>query len=324
MCPELRVAAVEIEPVHVPNVDVDPGRLRSEDLRPDVEVFTGDGEAAFVTQGDVLFDTDSATVRPEAQDTLAAVAEQIAATAPAGSLIRVEGHTDDRADDAHNLDLSRRRAQAVADWLVASGGFDPARLVVVGLGESSPAYPNDSDENRAKNRRVVITIDGRLTSAANRAAFASLADLGGRRPGFRVARRPDAEVLADLGDRSTRAARHGRATDGRLHDRSVPVGTTPDGLQPDPPRTTWSAPWYRRGMRGTIDKAGRVVVPKQLRDRAGLVPGEVEIIEDGTGIRIEPVAAVELVEHDGHLLIARSSLAIGDDEIDELRRVDQR
>ena len=54
---------------------------------------------------------------------------------------------------------SRRRAQAVADWLVASGGFDPARLVVVGLGESSPAYPNDSDENRAKNRRVVITIE---------------------------------------------------------------------------------------------------------------------------------------------------------------------
>ena len=67
-----------------------------------------------------------------------------------------------------------------------------------------------------------------------------------------------------------------------------------------------------------------MVVPKQLRDRAGLVPGEVEIIEDGTGIRIEPVAAVELVEHDGHLLIARSSLTIGDDEIDELRRVDQR
>ena len=75
-----------------------------------------------------------------------------------GSPIRVEGHTDDRADDAHNLDLSQRRAQAVADWLVAYGGIDPARLTVVGLGEASPAYPNDSDENRARNRRVVITV----------------------------------------------------------------------------------------------------------------------------------------------------------------------
>ncbi len=67
-----------------------------------------------------------------------------------------------------------------------------------------------------------------------------------------------------------------------------------------------------------------MVVPKPLRDRAGLVPGEVEITEDGNGIRIEPTTAAELVERDGHLLIAKSALAIGDDEIDGLRRADQR
>ena len=55
--------------------------------------------------------------------------------------------------------MSQRRVQAVTDWLVANGGIDPARITVVGLGESSPAYSNDSDENRARNRRVVITVD---------------------------------------------------------------------------------------------------------------------------------------------------------------------
>jgi outer membrane protein OmpA-like peptidoglycan-associated protein len=157
--PELRIESVTVEPVEVPDVDVDPGRLESRDLRPDVDVFRGEGEVAFVTPGDVLFDTDSAAIRPEAADALGAVAVEIAAIAPPGSAIRVEGHTDDRADEAHNLELSLRRAQAVADWLVANGDLDRSRLVVVGLGESSPAFPNDSDGNRARNRRVVVTID---------------------------------------------------------------------------------------------------------------------------------------------------------------------
>lgn len=157
--PELQVEAVRIEPAALPDVDVNPGRLQSQDLRPDVEVLTGDGESAFVTPGDVLFDSDQAVVRPEAAEALGAVADQINATTAPGSPIRIEGHTDDRADDAYNLDLSRRRAQAVADWIGANGAIDPACITVVGLGESSPAYSNDSDESRARNRRVVITVE---------------------------------------------------------------------------------------------------------------------------------------------------------------------
>jgi len=157
--PELQVEAVRIEPAALPDVDVDPGRLQSQDLRPDVEVLTGDGESAFVTPGDVLFDSDQAVIRPEAAEALGAVAEQVNATTAPGSPIRIEGHTDVLADEAHNRDLSQRRAQAVTDWLVSNGGIDPARITVVGLGESSPAYSNDSDENLARNRRVVITVD---------------------------------------------------------------------------------------------------------------------------------------------------------------------
>lgn len=77
-------------------------------------------------------------------------------------------------------------------------------------------------------------------------------------------------------------------------------------------------------MRTTIDKAGRVVIPKAMRDQAGIAAGEVEISLDGAGIRIESVAADDLVEEDGLLL-----LPVGGSELDaaalrELRLADQR
>jgi bifunctional DNA-binding transcriptional regulator/antitoxin component of YhaV-PrlF toxin-antitoxin module len=56
-------------------------------------------------------------------------------------------------------------------------------------------------------------------------------------------------------------------------------------------------------MRTTIDKAERLVSPKALRDRVGLGPGEVEVIVDGTGLRVEPLAGEDLAERDGRLLI---------------------
>lgn len=61
--------------------------------------------------------------------------------------------------------------------------------------------------------------------------------------------------------------------------------------------------WYCSAMRTTIDAAGRVVIPKQLRQSAGLEPGrELEITERDGRIEIEPVSApVELVERDGFL-----------------------
>jgi AbrB family looped-hinge helix DNA binding protein len=77
-------------------------------------------------------------------------------------------------------------------------------------------------------------------------------------------------------------------------------------------------------MRATIDKAGRLVIPKPLREQLGLYPGEVELTSDGTALRIEPLAAEELEEQQGRLVIPAGGRPIGDDLVQALRDADQR
>jgi AbrB family looped-hinge helix DNA binding protein len=77
-------------------------------------------------------------------------------------------------------------------------------------------------------------------------------------------------------------------------------------------------------MRTTIDKAGRVVIPRQLRDRVGITAGEVEITVDGAGVRIEPVAGEGLVDIGGRLVIPASGVQVDDAFVRELRDADQR
>ena len=77
-------------------------------------------------------------------------------------------------------------------------------------------------------------------------------------------------------------------------------------------------------MRTTIDKAGRLVIPKPLRDRVGLRPGPVEVALDGTGLRVEPIAGESVVERGGRLVIPESGVVIGDDEVQDLRDADRK
>ena len=77
-------------------------------------------------------------------------------------------------------------------------------------------------------------------------------------------------------------------------------------------------------MRGSIDKAGRVVIPKSLRDEIGLVPGEVELVRDGAGIRLEPVAGAGVEERGGRLVIPSADASIDDELVRRLRDADQR
>lgn len=77
------------------------------------------------------------------------------------------------------------------------------------------------------------------------------------------------------------------------------------------------------GMRATIDKAGRLVIPKALRDSLGLVPGEVEVTPDGAGLHVEPLANDYLAEEDG-LLVIPADAPISDDSVRTLRDADQR
>ncbi len=78
-------------------------------------------------------------------------------------------------------------------------------------------------------------------------------------------------------------------------------------------------------MRTTMDKAGRLVLPKALREQAGLVPGEVEVTLDGTALRVEPAQTATLVHREGHVFVADAGGApVTSDLVRDLRLADQR
>jgi outer membrane protein OmpA-like peptidoglycan-associated protein len=71
--------------------------------------------------------------------------------------ILVEGHTDDTGKDEYNMQLSQKRAEAVVQYF-ESQGIPRSRMVEKWYGETQPKYPNDSEANREKNRRVELAI----------------------------------------------------------------------------------------------------------------------------------------------------------------------
>jgi outer membrane protein OmpA-like peptidoglycan-associated protein len=73
------------------------------------------------------------------------------------TVVEVAGHTDSSGSDQYNQALSQRRAQSVAGYL-ASQGVKSERLITVGAGESHPVASNDTEQGRASNRRVELTI----------------------------------------------------------------------------------------------------------------------------------------------------------------------
>lgn len=105
----------------------------------------------------VLFATDSATLRPGAIDKLRALADYL--RAEPGVRVAIEGHTNSRGTDAHNQALSLRRADAVRAAFDQMG-VTRARFSVAGKGESQPIASNATPEGMRQNRRVEITLLG--------------------------------------------------------------------------------------------------------------------------------------------------------------------
>ena len=103
----------------------------------------------------ITFDTDRADVKPQFFDVLNSVA--IVLREFDQTLVDVTGHTDSTGSAAHNLELSERRAGAVAEYLVAQGN-NYRRFQVIGVGKSQPIASNATEAGRAENRRVEIQI----------------------------------------------------------------------------------------------------------------------------------------------------------------------
>lgn len=108
-----------------------------------------------MTLGDVLFDAASSELKASANRTILKLVQFLQINPRRA--IRIEGYTDNRGKSTENLELSRARAQAVAD-LLADLGIDSARMEVKGYGEAHPLAENASAKGRAQNRRVEILI----------------------------------------------------------------------------------------------------------------------------------------------------------------------
>lgn len=132
---------------------------RVESISGDVQVSETPDEVEVVLAADVLFAFDSADLTPGAESRLAEAAQQLADGGQ--SPVEVVGHTDSVGDTAYNLDLSRRRAEAVSGALAAL--VPDLTYEVEGRGEAEPVVDETTDdggddpEARARNRRVSIT-----------------------------------------------------------------------------------------------------------------------------------------------------------------------
>ncbi|WP_460418327.1 OmpA family protein [Pseudomonas sp. microsymbiont 2] len=107
-------------------------------------------------QGQVLFAFDSAELTSGAQQRLQGLLPKL--NDPSVASVKVIGFTDSVGSDNYNQRLSERRASGVAEYLI-SQGLAPSKVTSQGRGESEPVAENDSDEGRARNRRVELHLN---------------------------------------------------------------------------------------------------------------------------------------------------------------------
>jgi OOP family OmpA-OmpF porin len=114
----------------------------------------GLGETGHIALYGIYFDTDKAVLKPESRPTLEQIAKLL--TSQPQLNVFIVGHTDNQGAHEYNLDLSRRRAEAIAAELVKSFRIAQPRLRTAGLGFLAPVGSNASEAGRALNRRVEL------------------------------------------------------------------------------------------------------------------------------------------------------------------------
>lgn len=130
-------------------------RLRQATQGTGVQIIRNGDELVLRMPEGITFAYDRADVQPQFRNTLDQVARVL--DEEESTAIDVYGHTDSTGSDSYNQNLSQRRAQSVADYLVMRG-VQPVRLATRGFGETQPIADNSTDSGRAANRRVELRI----------------------------------------------------------------------------------------------------------------------------------------------------------------------
>jgi outer membrane protein OmpA-like peptidoglycan-associated protein len=119
-----------------------------DEIPEEIVKFTG------VIEG-IQFDTDKATIKKLSHKKLDSAVDVLAKFPSVN--VEVSGHTDDKGERDHNLELSQNRANAVRDYLIAKG-IDASRISTRGAGPDEPIDDNKKKSGRAKNRRIEFKI----------------------------------------------------------------------------------------------------------------------------------------------------------------------
>lgn len=136
-------------------MDAQEKKLRERLSNTGVAVVREGDDILLRVPNDLTFDVDRTSLKPDVRDSLVNIAKTVVEYPKTN--VRVIGHADSTGSDSYNLDLSRRRAEAVADFL-RTQGVEAQRLEAVGRGEAQPIADNGTEEGRSKNRRVEIRL----------------------------------------------------------------------------------------------------------------------------------------------------------------------
>ena len=250
-------------------------------LDDSTSTHTGSKDITVTLASDVTFASDSAELTSAADAQLQTVAGQLAQY-PDGGTLSIVGHTDDVQDDAYNQTLSEKRANAVKTRLAQLTKLDKWQTSVSGKGESEPKVNDTSDEARAVNRRVEITL---TPTGGTTTKNTTPAPNSGKLPENKgpVAKGSDGVTVKHLSGNSQltitidHVTRSGGYLFGQLHTTlSVKKGSAPDRLEDwlNDKEALFSNSRSEKGSHGvafaatglTLLAAGERIYPADYRD----------------------------------------------------------
>jgi OOP family OmpA-OmpF porin len=143
-----------VAPSHEP--EPEPVEVQEPEIEALLERALGPASVRLELLAPVLFRLDSDALEPVGVAMLHEVLHTLR-TRPEIRKLEIQGYADARGDAAYNWDLSRRRALAVRDWLLAHG-IEPSRLALTAHGKSSPLERDHTEQAHEQNRRVVFRV----------------------------------------------------------------------------------------------------------------------------------------------------------------------